>query len=275
MDMEMKQCKTCGALKAIEEFYRASKGDGKRDGTCKECRKVASRIQSSRYFQDHRPAIMAKKPEREQRYTWKLRQRVFTEYGGRCVCCGDSCIHFLQMTHPDGRYAPHVTEIGYCGGHAVCWYLERNNYPEVYRLLCANCLRALGSFQFCPHQGLDTREQTSGLQYRWALRCEVLAAYGGKCTCCGEETQVFLEVDHPQGDGGLHRRMIGIAAGQGFYRYLKREKFPRGMRLLCSNCNTARGWYGFCPHVDEIPEQWRIETNQTLLAKWSTRAEAS
>jgi hypothetical protein len=37
--------------------------------------------------------------------------------------------------------------------------------------------------------------------------------------------------------------------GRGFYMWLKRQGFPRDdFRLLCHNCNHARGSYGHCPH---------------------------
>lgn len=79
------------------------------------------------------------------------------------------------------------------------------------------------------------------------LRREVLAAYGGRCACCGESTPEFLAIDHVNGDGAAHRRQIG---GSGrLAHWLKQQGFPReGFRLLCHNCNMARGFYGACPH---------------------------
>jgi len=264
----MKRCSKCKQVKPITEFNRQSQQkDGLRP-SCRLCQKADGLIYANahreqiaaygaRYFRDHRTEIMAKKPERDHRYAWQLRQRIFAQYGNTCTCCGETTIYFLQITHPDGRQAPHVADIGYVGGDAVCRYLKKHHYPDAYRLLCANCLRALSSFRFCPHHDIDSRQMSGGLLRRWNLRCEVLQAYGNHCTCCGESNPYFLEVDHPNGDGQQERAALGLTAGSRFYRYLKQEGFPQRYRLLCSNCNTSRGWYGFCPHVDKVPQSWQ------------------
>lgn len=77
------------------------------------------------------------------------------------------------------------------------------------------------------------------------LRRQVIEAYGGLCACCGERTPEFLSVDHVNGDGAQHRRDIKGP----LYRWLKANKFPQeGFRLLCFNCNCAKGFFGACPH---------------------------
>ena len=80
----------------------------------------------------------------------------------------------------------------------------------------------------------------------WAsIRREFLAAYGGKCACCGEGTQEFLSLDHINGDGSQHRKMTGSLT----YLWLRKRGWPKdNYRLLCMNCNFARGRYGYCPH---------------------------
>src|SRR6266852_8334175 len=45
--------------------------------------------------------------------------------------------------------------------------------------------------------------------WREKLRKRVLAAYGGKCVCCGETEDSFLSIDHIDGDGNKHRRELG------------------------------------------------------------------
>lgn len=78
-------------------------------------------------------------------------------------------------------------------------------------------------------------------------RREVIAHYGGKCACCDEEKLEFLCMDHINGGGTKHRREIG-GYGAAFYLWIKREKFPEGFRVLCWNCNSSLGMYGYCPH---------------------------
>ena len=71
--------------------------------------------------------------------------------------------------------------------------------------------------------------------------------YNNKCACCGEHHFEFLQVDHINGGGIEHRKIINTR----IYSWLINNNFPEGFRLLCSNCNWARGIYGYCPHERE------------------------
>jgi hypothetical protein len=103
----------------------------------------------------------------------------------------------------------------------------------------------------------DTRNQRARERHQ-KLREEVLAAYGGSiCECCGETTVQFLAIDHIDGNGSAHRKQLreqGIGAGAGFYKWLRDNGFPSGFRVLCHNCNSAYGYYGYCPHQETVAE---------------------
>ena len=78
------------------------------------------------------------------------------------------------------------------------------------------------------------------------LKLETIAAYGGKCSCCGEDTPEFLTVDCKRHNSGFHKQ---VRYGGHFYRWLKKHKYPkRQFQLLCFNCNCAKGLFGKCPH---------------------------
>lgn len=79
---------------------------------------------------------------------------------------------------------------------------------------------------------------------------EFVAAYGGRCFCCGETEPMFLSIDHVNGGGLLHRKAAGMY-GTNFYRWLKKNGFPKkGLRLACLNCNLGRQRNGgVCPHA--------------------------
>lgn len=84
-------------------------------------------------------------------------------------------------------------------------------------------------------------------EYRQQVRREVLTAYGGSCTCCGEAQYEFLALDHKYGTTGKARaaeRKSGIS----WYLKLRREGYPDHIQILCHNCNAAKGFYGACPH---------------------------
>ena len=79
-----------------------------------------------------------------------------------------------------------------------------------------------------------------------ALKTEMVAAYGGRCVCCGESEIAFLTIDHLHNDGRQHREKTGSE----FYRWLKLNGWPRnGFALKCMNCNFARRFGRECPHT--------------------------
>ena len=83
---------------------------------------------------------------------------------------------------------------------------------------------------------------------RWRnerIRC--LSHYSdGKieCGCCKENNYEFLAIDHINGGGNKHIKSIG---GK-LVRWLIKNNFPQGFRVLCHNCNMSLGHHGYCPH---------------------------
>ena len=74
-----------------------------------------------------------------------------------------------------------------------------------------------------------------------------IAAYGGKCECCGETNPEFLSLDHISGGGQADRATRGT--GEYLYRAVRKEGYPKDKyRLLCLNCNFSYGHYCYCPH---------------------------
>lgn len=88
-------------------------------------------------------------------------------------------------------------------------------------------------------------------RHRVALKQEVYAAYGGfVCACCGETEPKFLCLDHVENDGARHRKEMG-GGGDRILRWLKRNGFPRGFRVVCANCNQGKQLNGgVCPHQE-------------------------
>lgn len=79
------------------------------------------------------------------------------------------------------------------------------------------------------------------------MRSRVLEHYGGnkpRCQCCGENNKEFLVIDHINGGGNEHRKEVG----ENMVRWIIKNNFPPEFRVLCANCNTSIGVYGYCPH---------------------------
>jgi hypothetical protein len=96
------------------------------------------------------------------------------------------------------------------------------------------------------------RERQKARRSRQKLRAEMVAAYGGKCSCCGEDRLDFLTLEHVNRDGKQHRASIRTGGGNAIWLDLKRRGWPRdGFTILCWNCHMATAWGHTCPHVTE------------------------
>lgn len=123
--------------------------------------------------------------------------------------------------------------------------------PDGKQYTCKSCYRSYHKEQRAKHRA-EGKLTYSQKNYR-RLRMEVMSHYAGgapSCACCGEATFEFLSIDHVDGGGAEHRRNLA-AQGTILYRWIKREGFPPGFRVLCHNCNQALGTWGYCPHQNQ------------------------
>jgi hypothetical protein len=83
------------------------------------------------------------------------------------------------------------------------------------------------------------------------IRKEFLDAYGNKCSCCSEDNQKFLTLEHRNNDGGKDRGTR--RHNQEVLRRLKKLGWPKeGYGILCFNCNCGKQVnHGICPHKDQ------------------------
>jgi hypothetical protein len=96
------------------------------------------------------------------------------------------------------------------------------------------------------HRDQSRRAQAEGRQH---LRDQMVAAYGGQCSCprCPETNPAFLTLEHVNGDGKAHRAKVGSHT----YADLRRRRWPKeGYTLLCWNCNAMTRGGRTCPHEE-------------------------
>jgi len=97
---------------------------------------------------------------------------------------------------------------------------------------------------------LEARKQSNK-----KIRLEVLSHYSDppRCNCCGETEYLFLHIDHINGDGAKHRKLMSKefgrkAGGNDLVYWLKKHDYPEGFQILCANCNLGKRLSKFCPH---------------------------
>lgn len=108
-----------------------------------------------------------------------------------------------------------------------------------------------GSYQRSYYDKNRERIRAREREAHAARRQRIIEHYGGACACCGERRDEFLAVDHINGGGTRQRVSLGSRGTSHFYLWIIRENFPSDLRILCHNCNSARGIYGYCPHDKE------------------------
>jgi hypothetical protein len=83
---------------------------------------------------------------------------------------------------------------------------------------------------------------------RLKYKTEVLNYYGAKCNCCGENEEIFLTLDHIQGDGNKHRKTLKKLVSM--WRWIIINNYPSTFQILCFNCNSGKAINdGVCPHA--------------------------
>lgn len=86
--------------------------------------------------------------------------------------------------------------------------------------------------------------QKTKKEYMDNIKLEGIAAYGGKCSCCGETIPEFLTIEHLEGRPDGEKRLTG----KKMWLKAKSEGYPDKYTVLCFNCNCAKGAFGVCPH---------------------------
>lgn len=192
------------------------------------------------------------------------RSAVLSAYGGKCACCGEAAEPFLVIDHVNNDGAAHRMRLfgrPNSAGQTFYLYLVDSGFPTdpPLQVLCANCNLAKAKGR-CPHDrpkvtGHEGFRESDSVKTKRAA----IEAYGGRCYCCGVDELNFLALDHVNGDGAEHRRLLkeeGLCKGSGehFYRYLRRFGWPNvpPLRVACHNCNSATTYGRTCPHRLEV-----------------------
>jgi hypothetical protein len=102
-------------------------------------------------------------------------------------------------------------------------------------------------FRLAHHQYYLEKDQISNFNrreqrraYDYALKLEVFDHYSKgtfKCCRCGFADLRALSIDHINGGGTEHRKII---PGHKMYVWLRKNNYPEGFQVLCMNCNWIK-----------------------------------
>lgn len=110
------------------------------------------RLLSNAWYRRNKGKVFASNVKWAKKALKSLRFEVFSAYGGKCSCCGETNYGFLSIDHinRDGKAdrAKHRNRFG----QLYSW-LKENDYPrDRYRLMCMNCNWGSRHTGTCPHK---------------------------------------------------------------------------------------------------------------------------
>jgi hypothetical protein len=152
----------------------------------------------------------------------------------------------------NGKYTSYICKR--CRNDAVSKSKKknRNSYLAKRRISETKRRRAKGVLPFKSSSKERKRELKKAAYLR--LKMKVFSHYSSEkpsCACCGNDTFIFLVLDHKDGGGNQHRKTIsGNGAGSHTYQWVVRNNYPPMFRVLCHNCNHAYAHYKKCPHQE-------------------------
>lgn len=137
----LKICNQCLVKKKVTNFQPRKKGNPNLRSECKAC-----------HYRKHRPWIernveLLKMARRKRAIA--LRMKALEIYGKECQCCGESTYEFLAIDHINGGGNKHRKSIK---ESTIYQWLQNNNYPIGFQVLCHNCNQAKSYYKKCPHK---------------------------------------------------------------------------------------------------------------------------
>lgn len=110
-----------------------------------------------------------------------------------------------------------------------------------HRSHCKDCMKQ-ELHKYASEHREEAREKARNSWYKHKVK--FLEMYGGKCKCCGITDEVFLTIDHINGQEGIHPKECWSKA----YKDAINNYDPTKYRILCFNCNMAYRFNRTCPH---------------------------
>lgn len=201
-----------------------------------------------------------------------------------CGICGKNPSRSNAQSCEDCRYKPSKgSQNRYYRNKATGVCRTCSQPLEDYKSRCNKCAAAFRIYQldrinkrraknlciYCPNVsrvGESTCERCITKAY--SLKADILNRYGGPvCVGCKETEFLLLQMDHINGGGNKHAKLIG---GQiRLYPWLKANNYPEGFRVLCGSCNirASRKVIFPCERIDNICSEFIPKNKSTWRLK--------
>ena len=121
-----------------------------------------TKIYMKKWREENREKHRALSRDWANRTRLERKQKVFSHYSNgslKCACCGVQGLEFLTVDHIISRKKMELDlqlmNMGYSAklhGKDLYYWLEDNDFPSGFQILCWNCNFAKGSLGECPHQ---------------------------------------------------------------------------------------------------------------------------
>jgi hypothetical protein len=128
--------------------------------------KERARAAARAYYWAHREERLLYQKERNpahgrealRKHRAKLKAEVYSHYGDKCACCGETDPRFLTLDHVNGGGRAHRESLGNAGRAnpgplAILYDIKKRGFPPDFQILCfnCNCGRAHNG-GVCPHK---------------------------------------------------------------------------------------------------------------------------
>lgn len=106
-----------------------------------------------KYFLENnkKPEFRIRQNETLRKWRHNVKLDCIREYGGKCVCCGETTEEFLTLDHINNNGTFHKKDKKISD---LMKWAKSNDYPkDVLRLMCfnCNCGRRIAKNKICPH----------------------------------------------------------------------------------------------------------------------------
>jgi hypothetical protein len=126
----------------------------------------------------------------------------------------------------------------------LSFFKKNKRYADGLSLYCTDCVKAFQTAWWAewsgnPKNHLQKREDARAKQLKRLekMRAEVRNKYDNKCAHCGFDDVRALQIDHVNGDGHEHRKVV-----KGTNTFLAEviKDTENRFQLLCANCNWIK-----------------------------------